>query len=127
MSLDELQDVPARGAEVPPRRTAGGWAALRPLLLRMHFYAGLLIAPLLFIAAATGLLYAASWQAEKIVYADELTVPRVGERALPLSTQVRAAREAEPGVRSRPSGPHPTPTTPPGSSWRRRGSRRARP
>ncbi|MEV6575540.1 PepSY domain-containing protein [Streptomyces sp. NPDC051577] len=97
MSLDEIQDAPARGAEEPPRRTAGGWAALRPLLLRMHFYAGLLIAPLLFIAATTGLLYAASWQAEKIVYADELTVPRVGERALPLSDQVRAARDAEPG------------------------------
>ncbi|MEU9255257.1 PepSY domain-containing protein [Streptomyces sp. NPDC048270] len=109
MSLDEVQDVPPRDADsVDPagiadaaaadtaRRRAGGWAALRPLLLRMHFYAGLLIAPLLFLAAATGLLYAASWQAENVLYSDELTVSRVGESALPLSAQVEAARGAAP-------------------------------
>ncbi|MFD0268388.1 PepSY-associated TM helix domain-containing protein [Streptomyces sp. NPDC127106] len=83
----------ARGASAKP----GTWAALRPLLLRMHFYAGILIAPLLFLAAATGLLYAGSWQAEKIIYADELTVDQVGESAVPLSTQVSAAKAAEPG------------------------------
>ncbi|MFD4868727.1 PepSY-associated TM helix domain-containing protein [Streptomyces sp. NPDC058412] len=97
MSLDEVQDVrtpDADPADTPKSR--GGWSALRPLLLRMHFYAGLLIAPLLFLAAATGLLYAASWQAEKIVYADELTVARVGESALPLSAQVAAAQGAAP-------------------------------
>ncbi|MFE9932511.1 PepSY-associated TM helix domain-containing protein [Streptomyces sp. NPDC005533] len=98
MSLDEVQDVRTPDADPsdPPKSRAGGWAALRPLLLRMHFYAGLLIAPLLFLAAATGLLYAASWQAEKIVYADELTVARVGESVLPLSAQVAAARGAAP-------------------------------
>lgn len=104
MSLDEVQDVPDRDADSarptgipdPAEHRAGGWAALRPLLLRMHFYAGLLIAPLLFLAAATGLLYAASWQAESIIYSDELTVPRVGESALPLSAQVEAARGAAP-------------------------------
>ncbi|MFE3288474.1 PepSY-associated TM helix domain-containing protein [Streptomyces sp. NPDC059233] len=79
-----------------PKRRPGGWAALRPLLLRMHFYAGLLIAPLLFLAAATGLLYAGSWQAEKILYSDELTVSRVGDGALPLSAQVEAAKGAAP-------------------------------
>ncbi len=110
MSLDEVQDVPTRDADsVDPagiadaaatpdtaQRRGGGGAALRPLLLRMHFYAGLLIAPLLFLAAATGLLYAASWQAENIVYSDELTVSRVGESALPLSAQVEAAQGAAP-------------------------------
>ncbi|MFD9574745.1 PepSY-associated TM helix domain-containing protein [Streptomyces sp. NPDC059982] len=108
MSLDELHDVPARDPENPPtpstppaaapaRSAAGtGWAALRPLLLRVHFYAGLLIAPLLFLAAATGLLYAGSWQAEKILYSDELTVPHVGAASVPLSTQVKAARGAVP-------------------------------
>ncbi|MGW0394981.1 PepSY-associated TM helix domain-containing protein [Streptomyces sp. NPDC003042] len=96
MSLDELQDVPARDAETPPRRGGGSWAALRPLLLRLHFYAGLLIAPFLFLAAATGLLYAGSWQAEKILYADELTVAHTGGNALPLSAQVGAARDAAP-------------------------------
>nr|WP_079431682.1 PepSY domain-containing protein [Streptomyces katrae] len=69
---------------------------MRPLLLRVHFYAGLLIAPVLFLAAATGLLYAGSWQAERILYSHELTVDRVGEAAVPLSTQVKAAKAAEP-------------------------------
>ncbi|MFC9818733.1 PepSY-associated TM helix domain-containing protein [Streptomyces erythrochromogenes] len=110
MSLEEVQDVrtpdatPDATADATPdsdppatsKSRSGGWAAVRPLLLRMHFYAGLLIAPLLFLAAATGLLYAASWQAEKIVYADELTVARVGDGALPLSAQVEAAKGAAP-------------------------------
>ncbi|WP_374224528.1 hypothetical protein [Streptomyces sp. ISL-94] len=70
MSLDEVQDVrtPDAPAGIPEMNRGGGWAALRPLLLRMHFYAGLFIAPLLFLAAATGLLYAGSWQAERIGY-----------------------------------------------------------
>ncbi|OKK19305.1 peptidase [Streptomyces sp. CB00455] len=94
MSLDELRDV--RTPDADPPKSRGGRAALRPLLLRLHFYAGLLIAPLLFLAAATGLLYAGSWQAEKILYADELTVAKVGESVLPLSAQVEAARDAAP-------------------------------
>ncbi|MEV0409614.1 PepSY domain-containing protein [Streptomyces sp. NPDC050448] len=115
MSLEEVQDVRTPDADAPDAAAApdasatpdasaragassnpGTWAALRPLLLRMHFYAGILIAPLLFLAAATGLLYAGSWQAEKIVYSDELTVTKVGESALPLSAQVAAARGAAP-------------------------------
>ncbi|WP_329194740.1 MULTISPECIES: PepSY-associated TM helix domain-containing protein [unclassified Streptomyces] len=104
MSLDALHADPSRAAEAPSdppagapaARTPGAWAALRPLLLRMHFYAGLLIAPLLFVAAATGLLYAGSWQAEKILYSDELTVARVGDHTLPLGDQVEAAKSAAP-------------------------------
>ncbi|GGU19021.1 PepSY-associated TM helix domain-containing protein [Streptomyces lavendofoliae] len=75
--------------------TGSTWSALRPLLLRLHFYAGLLIAPLLLVAATSGLLYALSFQAEKIVYRHELQVP-VGDRVLPLSAQVAAARAAHP-------------------------------
>ncbi|MEU5978804.1 PepSY domain-containing protein [Streptomyces sp. NPDC047315] len=78
--------------------TGSRWSALRPLVLRLHFYAGLLIAPLLLVAAVSGLLYALSFQAEKIVYRQELTVPD-GDRSralLPLSDQVAAAREARP-------------------------------
>ncbi|GAA0276144.1 PepSY-associated TM helix domain-containing protein [Streptomyces polychromogenes] len=119
MSLDDLTGAPARATEADPEPTptpdtapgaapdtdaaptratggATGWAAVRPLLLRMHFYAGLLIAPVLFLAAATGLLYAGSWQAERILYSHELTVDRVGEAAVPLGTQVKAAKAAEP-------------------------------
>lgn len=88
---DAAPDAPAT-----PGRGPGTWAALRPLLLRLHFYAGVLIAPLLFVAAATGLLYAGSWQAEKIIYADQLTVESVGDSELTLGSQVRAAKEAAP-------------------------------
>ncbi|MFF3543063.1 PepSY-associated TM helix domain-containing protein [Streptomyces platensis] len=81
------------GEERAVRRT--GWAALRPLVLRLHFYAGVLIAPFLLLAAVTGLLYAASFQVEKAVYAHELSVP-VGKAERPLSQQVADARKAHP-------------------------------
>ncbi|MGW0763202.1 PepSY-associated TM helix domain-containing protein [Streptomyces sp. NPDC002814] len=78
-----------------PAPSPSRWAPLRPLVLRLHFYAGLFVAPFLLVAATTGLLYAASFQAEKIVYADEMTVP-VGDTKLPISEQVAAARKAHP-------------------------------
>ncbi|MGW2639110.1 PepSY-associated TM helix domain-containing protein [Streptomyces sp. NPDC001348] len=78
-----------------PARSPGRRAALRPLVLRLHFYAGVLVAPFLLVAAVTGLLYAGSFQAERILYAHETTVP-VGRSKLPVSQQVTAAREAHP-------------------------------
>ncbi|MFJ3305169.1 PepSY-associated TM helix domain-containing protein [Streptomyces sp. NPDC086549] len=78
-----------------PAPSPSRWAPLRPLVLRLHFYAGVLVAPFLLVAAVTGLLYAGSFQAERIVYAHETTVP-VGRTKLPLSEQVAAARKAHP-------------------------------
>lgn len=80
---------------VPPAPSPSRWAPLRPLVLRLHFYAGVLVAPFLLVAAVTGFLYAASFQAEKLVYAHEMTVP-VGDHELPVSQQVTAARKAHP-------------------------------
>ncbi|MER6567437.1 PepSY domain-containing protein [Streptomyces sp. NPDC001093] len=97
---------PSSGAAPSALRT------LHPLVLRLHFYAGVFVAPFLLVAAVTGLLYAGSFQAEKIVYAHELTVP-VGDHKLPISRQVAAARKAHPeGTISavRPS-PQPDATT----------------
>ncbi|TMR20264.1 PepSY domain-containing protein, partial [Nonomuraea turkmeniaca] len=71
------------------------WAALQLLVLRLHFYAGILIAPFLLVAASTGLLYAASFQIEQVVYQHELTTP-AGQTRLALSQQVAAARAAQP-------------------------------
>ncbi|MER6381322.1 PepSY domain-containing protein [Streptomyces sp. NPDC001250] len=82
-------------AEASPPAARGRWAPLRPLVLRLHFYAGVFVAPFLLVAAVTGLLYAGSFQAEKLLYGHELTVP-VGRTELPLSTQVAAARKARP-------------------------------
>lgn len=87
-------DEAAKPPTPPP--PPGRWSTLRPLVLRLHFYAGLFVAPFLLVAAATGFLYAASFQAEKLVYAHELTVPDVGDRKLPVSEQVAAARQAHP-------------------------------
>ncbi|GEB56612.1 PepSY-associated TM helix domain-containing protein [Streptomyces gardneri] len=100
-------DDPARPetTEAPPSETAdstantprkaGTWSALRPLVLRLHFYAGVLVAPFLLVAAVSGLLYALSFQAEKVIYAHELEVP-VGDTTLPLSQQVNIARKVNP-------------------------------
>ncbi|GAA2491539.1 PepSY-associated TM helix domain-containing protein [Streptomyces longisporus] len=65
-------------------------------MLRLHFYAGVFVAPFLLIAAVTGFLYAGAFQAEKLVYAHELTVAKVGDTKLPISQQVTAARKAHP-------------------------------
>ncbi|MGP3969747.1 PepSY-associated TM helix domain-containing protein [Streptomyces sp. 6N223] len=99
-------------APAPAPATPSPLRALRPLVLRLHFYAGAFVAPFLLVAAATGLLYAGSFQAEKILYDHELRVP-AGATELPISQQVAAAREAHPdGTVSaiRPS-PEPSATT----------------
>lgn len=90
-------DAPSKGTTSESGASSAPEArgALRPLLLRLHFYAGLLTAPLLLVAAVSGLLYSLSFQAEKVVYRHELRVP-VGERSVPLSEQVDAARAAHP-------------------------------
>lgn len=89
-------DAPTQSTERAEETGSGPtWSSLRPLVLRIHFYAGLLIAPLLLVAATSGLLYALSFQAEKILYSHELEVP-VGDRTLPLGAQVAAARTSHP-------------------------------
>ncbi|OKI47528.1 hypothetical protein A6A27_36690 [Micromonospora sp. CB01531] len=74
----------------PARR--GVWSLLRPLVLRLHFYAGVLVAPFLVVAAVSGGLYALSPQVERVVYADLLEAPAVSSSArVPLAEQVAAA------------------------------------
>lgn len=75
----------------PPRRS------LRPLLLRLHFYAAVLVAPFLLVAAISGGLYAVSPQLERVVHADVLTTDSRGP-VLPLDRQVDAARQVEPDL-----------------------------
>ncbi|MFE7447250.1 PepSY-associated TM helix domain-containing protein [Streptomyces chartreusis] len=87
----EAEASPPDAPASSPRR----WAPLRPLILRLHFYAGILVAPFLLVAATTGFLYAGAFQAEKLVYSHEMTVP-VGDKKLPISEQVAAARKAHP-------------------------------
>ncbi|MQM24509.1 Dyp-type peroxidase [Glycomyces albidus] len=70
-------------------------AALRRPLLRLHFYAGILIAPFLLVSALTGLAYALSYPLEDFLYEDLRTVEPAGE-ALTLAAQVDAVSEAHP-------------------------------
>ncbi|GAA2485486.1 PepSY domain-containing protein [Actinocorallia cavernae] len=69
---------------------------LGPLLARLHFYAGILVAPFLLVAAVTGLLYTFTPQLDSLVYGHELHVSDTGASAVPLSEQVAAARAKHP-------------------------------
>lgn len=84
-------------ATTPSTGPASTRAALRALLLRLHFYAGIFVAPFLLIAATTGLLYIWTPQLERVVYSDALTVP-AGEERLSLEEQVAAATAAQPDL-----------------------------
>jgi uncharacterized iron-regulated membrane protein/deferrochelatase/peroxidase EfeB len=71
------------------------WAALRQPLLRLHFYAGVLIAPFLLVSAMTGLAYALSYPVEDALYSDLRTVD-VGQERLSLADQVDVVTAAHP-------------------------------
>ncbi|MCW6003432.1 PepSY domain-containing protein [Micromonospora sp. CPCC 205371] len=81
------------GAPASDRRAR---RSIAPLVLRLHFYAGVLVAPFLVVAAVTGLLFVFTPQLDRIVYADQLRVDRVAGQARPLAEQVTAARAAHP-------------------------------
>ncbi|SDH46942.1 Uncharacterized iron-regulated membrane protein [Sinosporangium album] len=111
VNTDPVNTEPQTGSPSPaPPEKGSAWAALRPLLLRLHFYAGLLVAPFLMVAALTGLLYAASFQLEKIVHSHELSVP-AQKTTVPLSEQVAAAQRSRPGERVIAVRPAPEPGT----------------
>lgn len=50
-------ETPVSDLPVPLESPPPGRAALRPLALRLHFYAGVLVAPFLVVACLTGLAY----------------------------------------------------------------------
>ncbi len=87
----------ARPSSAPPlpQKNSASVRGFGPLLLRLHFYAGVVVAPFLLVAALTGLAYVFTPQLERAVYADELTVTP-GDAARPLSEQVAAARATHP-------------------------------
>lgn len=86
--LDPVEPRPVRGS----RQANFWWRELRPLVLRIHFYAGLFVGPFLLIAAVTGLLYTFTPQLERIVHREQLQVAvPPGAHQLPLAQQVEAA------------------------------------
>lgn len=99
------QAVPATPATAPST-----WSLLRPLVLRLHFYAGVLVAPFILVAAVTGGLYAVAPSVEQVVYADQLHVAP-SATAVPLEQQVAAALAARgPGSEADLLAVRPAPT-----------------
>ncbi|KIA63809.1 PepSY-associated TM helix domain-containing protein [Nocardia vulneris] len=86
--------TPARPARPKPATRNG----LNALAMRLHFYAGVFVAPFILIAAVTGALYAISPTLESIVSRDLLTVESTGGAPKPLSEQVGAAVATQPNL-----------------------------
>jgi uncharacterized iron-regulated membrane protein len=107
MTTNDLLEHPTAAPEPAPR-AADGWS-LRPLLLRLHFYAGVLVGPFVLVAALTGLLYIFTPQLEDAIYDHELHVP-ASEQWQPLSAQIAAARQALPEATVSSVRPAPSPT-----------------
>ncbi|GIE96843.1 PepSY-associated TM helix domain-containing protein [Paractinoplanes rishiriensis] len=80
-------------ADQKPLRRTSPFAAL---LLRLHFYAGVLVAPFVVIAALTGLAYTVAPQVDAVLYSDQLVVAEKGTAPLPLADQIVSARAAHP-------------------------------
>jgi len=72
---------------------------LRPLARRVHFLAGLLVAPFLLVLCLTGLAYVFSPQIHDDLYSAQLFVDQVGATRHPISNQVTAALTAHPEAR----------------------------
>ncbi|MFI0968139.1 PepSY-associated TM helix domain-containing protein [Streptomyces sp. NPDC021080] len=90
---DKDTDTAAAAAAPGPARQPSGFG---PLMARLHFYAGVLVAPFLLVAAVTGLLYTFTPQLDAFVYDKELTVAHPAGTARPLAEQVDAARASHP-------------------------------
>ncbi|MCM3500283.1 PepSY domain-containing protein [Microbacterium sp. P26] len=82
--------TPTTPGEPPKARPRGGWFG--PLLLRLHFYAGILVGPFIVIAALSGALYAIAPTIEQGVYQRELHAP-ITETRLTLAEQITIAQE----------------------------------
>ncbi|MDQ4111025.1 MAG: PepSY domain-containing protein [Actinomycetota bacterium] len=86
---------PAEPQTEAPGARLGWWPMIRPLVLRLHFYAGVLVAPFILIASVTGLLYTIAPQVEQIAYHDLTHVTPSGDHVT-LAEQIAAARASHP-------------------------------
>ncbi len=96
MSLPNLSRLADnQDGDAPVRRSTP--AVWQPLLRRLHFYAGIFIAPFLVVVAITGGLYAIAPSVEQVVYRDQLHTESTGD-ARPVSEQVDAAVRLRPDL-----------------------------
>lgn len=92
---DQQARPPATRRKVS-KRTASWNVGLRLLARRLHFVAGVVVAPFLLVLALTGLVYVFSPQIHDNLYQSALHVPSQAAVARPVSEQVRAALKAHP-------------------------------
>ncbi|MFD4326596.1 PepSY-associated TM helix domain-containing protein [Nocardioides sp. NPDC058538] len=85
---------PRAGVGTPDRKRSS--ALLWLLARRVHFMAGLLVAPFLAVLALTGLAYAFTPQINDVLYGDKLYVESQTGSPRPLSEQVEAALAVHP-------------------------------
>ncbi len=84
--------------EVEPTSRARGGASQRyRAVWRWHFYAGLFVAPVLFVLAVTGSIYLFKEPFEEWRYHDVRTLTAPVNAPKPLSQQIAAAQRARPG------------------------------
>ncbi|TQF74078.1 PepSY domain-containing protein [Rhodococcus spelaei] len=100
-TLNDTSPPPKRPGSAPAR-------SIRPVMMRLHFYAGILIAPFILIAAVSGGLYAVAPSLEQLVYREYLHVDSTGP-ALPVADQVRAAQQVRPDLTVAAVRPAPEP------------------
>ncbi|MDV8022802.1 PepSY domain-containing protein [Rhodococcus sp. IEGM 1330] len=93
MSTPELERV----ADASPPTRPNSPRSWRPLILRLHFYAGILVAPFILIATISGGLYAVAPTIEQLVYRDYLHVDATGP-AVPVAQQIRVAQAERPDL-----------------------------
>lgn len=80
--------TPESPAQPPDKNTTKPW--LTRYLMRLHFYAGVFIAPFIIVASLTGMLYAFAPDIDKAIHRDVLTVDAV-TAPVSLQAQVDAA------------------------------------
>ena len=81
----------------PERRDRTVAEQLRGLAARVHFYAGLFVAPFIVIAALSGALYALSPTRERVVYPDQISATAPPPPP-PLAVQIAAAQHHFPDL-----------------------------
>ena len=84
-------------------------SGLPAFVRRIHFYAGLFVAPFILVAAISGGLYALAPTMENMFYRDVLTV-ETQETSTPLADQVAAAQASHPEMEVAQVWPSSTPT-----------------
>jgi uncharacterized iron-regulated membrane protein len=87
----------------------GAAGQLRSLARRVHFLAGILVAPFLLVLCLTGLVYVFSPQIHDDLYGGQLFVQQVGGMPRPVAEQVAAALAAHPEAALRSVVPPPEP------------------